>query len=261
MKWLLLAILISGLPAAAAYSGTFLDDFSDGNLDDWIVSTFPPESPNFIRFEDGYLVMDTIVGENELLEDPHRHVVLQLSSGNAEEWDSYSLACRIRFVDIQEVRPPESFTINVRKGKEHIGLAAQQNTQIHPLEQFILVTTYPPDATRNPENHKLEGLIRRQVLVPEPFLPIRLNQWLTVEIVAEKKSFEFYLADELVAHYVDKTAVPGTVEFATFSRMRVHLDDVVITGPNIPNTAGASAVNVETHLTTTWGEIKNSPRR
>lgn len=37
MKWLLLAILIAGLPAAAAYSGTFLDDFSDGNLDGWNV--------------------------------------------------------------------------------------------------------------------------------------------------------------------------------------------------------------------------------
>ena len=55
--------------------------------------------------------------------------------------------------------------------------------------------------------------------------------------------------------------MPGTVEFATFSRMLIHLDDVTITGPNIPNTAGASVVNLETHLTTTWGEIKNSLRR
>lgn len=261
MKRLSIAILIAGLPAIAAHSGTFLDDFSDGNVDGWIVSTFPLGFPNFIRFEDGYLIMDTIAGENELLEDPHRHVALQLSTGDAAEWDSYSLTCRIRFVNVQEVRPPESFAINVRKGKGRRGLAAQQNMQIHPLEQFIHVTTYPPDAKRNPENHNWEGLIRRRVLVPELFLPIRLNRWLSVEIVAEKKSFEFYLADELVAHFVDETAVPGTVEFATFSRMHVHLDDVTITGPNIPNTDGASAVNLQTHLTTTWGKIKNPSQR
>ena len=261
MNWLLIALLIVIAPLSAAYSGTYVDDFSDGNVDDWIVSTFPPGFPNFIRFEDWYLVMDTIVGGNEVLEDPRRHAALQLSTGNAEEWDSYSLTCRIRFVDVQEVRPPESFTINVRKGKGHIGLAPQQNMQIHPLDQFIHVTTYPPDAKRNFEKLKWEGLIRRQILVPEPFLSIQLNRWLPVEIVAEKKSFEFDLTDELVVHYVDKTAVPGTEEFATSSRMRVHLDDVTITGPNIPNSAGTSVVNLATHLTTTWGKIKNSPRR
>lgn len=261
MRWLQIALLIAALPIVAAYSGTFRDDFSDGNADGWIVSAFPPGFPNFIRFENGYLVMDTIVEENGLRDDPQRHVALQLSTGNAEEWDSYSLTCRIRFVDVQEVRPPESFAINVRKGKGRRGLEAQQNMQIHPLEQFIHVTTYPPDAKRNPENHNWEGLIRRHVLVPELFLPIRLNRWLSVEIVAKKKSFEFYLADELVADYVDESAVPGTVEFATSSRMLVHLDNVTITGPNVPNSAGASVVNLATHLTTTWGEIKSSPRR
>ena len=261
MRWLQIALLIAASPVVAAYSGTFRDDFGDGNVDGWIVSTFPPESPNFIRFEDGYLVMDTIVGENELLEDPHRHVALQLSTGNAEEWDSYSLTCRIRFVNVQEIRPPESFTINVRKGKGRRGLAAQQNMQIHPLDQFIHVTTYPPDAKRNPETKVPEGEIHRRNLLPENFPLIKLNRWLPIRIVAEKDAFEFYIDDTLVAQYLDKTAAPGTVRFEALSEMLVHVDDVNITGPDIPNVRGAQSIHPDGHLATTWGEIKNPSQR
>lgn len=62
MKWLPIAILIAGLPAAAAYSGTFLDDFSDGNLDGWNVQ-FSLEFPDSVRIENRYLVMDTTTGK------------------------------------------------------------------------------------------------------------------------------------------------------------------------------------------------------
>ena len=53
-----------------------------------------------------------------------------------------------------------------------------------------------------------------------------------------------------------KTAVPGTVRFNVRSEMLIHLDDVVITGPGVPNIGGASSVNPEAHLATTWGKNK-----
>ena len=62
MKWLPIAILIAGLSAIAAYSGTFLDDFSDGNLDGWNVQ-FSLEFPDSVKIKSGYLVMDTTAGK------------------------------------------------------------------------------------------------------------------------------------------------------------------------------------------------------
>ncbi len=79
--------------------------------------------------------------------------------------------------------------------------------------------------------------------------------------MAEIDAFEFYIDDNLVAKYLDETAGPGTAKFEVLSKMLVHVDDVKITRPDIPNIRGAQSIHPEGHLTTTWGGIKNSPRR
>ena len=66
MKWLLVVMFIAVSPTIVAQSGTFLDDFNDGNLDGWHVLMAPePFIPNLVRLENGYLVMDTRVGKND----------------------------------------------------------------------------------------------------------------------------------------------------------------------------------------------------
>ena len=84
--------------------------------------------------------------------------------------------------------------------------------------------------------------------------PIELNRWIPIEIVAEKDLFEFHFDDHLVARYRDEKAGPGTVRFSTHSGMLVHLDDVRISGPRIPNIGGPHRVAPEARLATTWGE-------
>lgn len=42
MRWLPIALLMAVSPVVAAYSGTFLDDFSDGNLDGWEIRQVAP---------------------------------------------------------------------------------------------------------------------------------------------------------------------------------------------------------------------------
>ena len=91
--------------------------------------------------------------------------------------------------------------------------------------------------------------------------PIKLGRWLPIRIVAQGNNFEFHFDDNFVTQYEDEDAVPGTVGFQISSRMVVHLDDVVITGPEIPNIGSPLSVNPEVRLATTWGEIKGSPRR
>ena len=64
MKWLPMTLFIALSPVVAAYSGTFLDDFNDENLDGWRIFMAPePFIPNLVRLEDGYLGMDTRVGK------------------------------------------------------------------------------------------------------------------------------------------------------------------------------------------------------
>ena len=48
------------------------------------------------------------------------------------------------------------------------------------------------------------------------------------------------------------------MNFLADAGILVHVDDVTITGPGVPNIGGPHGVNPEALLATTWGEIKNS---
>ena len=126
MKWLLMVLLIVVSPAITAYSGTFRDDFNDGNADGWLISGLPPRFPHLVKFEDGYLVMDTVIGENELPEDPFKFVSLELRTGDAENWDSYTLTCRIRFAEVRGGPGSGFFNIDVRSSMGRFELVADK---------------------------------------------------------------------------------------------------------------------------------------
>lgn len=259
MKRLLIALLVVVLPVITAYSGTFVDDFSDGNLEGWNVLTAPPVHDDFVRLEGGHLVLDTAHKENDPPLFKFRDIFLELRTGNAENWDSYTLTCRIRFKEF----PPEEEEGRLLYVAVRADGVAQQRMLILPVIQTIQVITIPPDAQKiDPETGKVPRHIHRGTLIHKDLRrPIRLNRWLRIKIVAERHSFEFHFDDNLVAQYEDETAVPGTVRINVRSEMLIHLDDVVITGPGIPNIGGASSVNPEAHLATTWGKIKQPWRR
>ena len=259
MKWLLIALLIVIAPLSVAYSGTFLDDFHDRNLDGWHLWTHPPGIALPVAFKDGYLVIDTRIEKNELPEGFFKLVSLELTTGNAEDWNSYTLTCRVRFAEAPQ-EEGAIFSVRVRRGKGHFDAPAEQAMLVLPADQHIQISTIPPDAKRNPAK-ELKGIIVRETFgLKNLRQPIKLNRWLPIEIVAEKNYFEFHFDDNFIIQYEDETAVPGTVQFQVDSGMLVHLDDVVITGPDVPNIGSPQSVNSEARLATTWGEIKNSPR-
>ena len=261
MKWLLIALLIAVSPVITAYSGTFLDDFHDRNLDGWDVSIHRPGIASPVAFKDGYLVIDTTIEKKELPEGFLKVVFLELRTGNAEDWNSYTLTCRIRFAQAPQAEGG-LFSIRVRLGKGHFGVSALQQMLVSPVHQHIQVDTIPPDAQqRDPEKGVKGRIVRETFGVNNLRRPIKLHRWLPIEIVAEENFFEFHFDDNFVVQYEDETAVPGTVAFQVGSGMVVHLDDVIITGPEIPNIGSPQSVNPEAHLTTTWGEIKNPSRR
>lgn len=246
MKWLLLAVLIAGLPAAVAYSGTFLDDFSDGNLDGWDVQ-FSLEFPDSVKINGGYLVIDTTAG-NKDVPALARTVAAEIEIDDEQNWESYTLTCRVRFPG-ELIREFPQFNIIVQRRKGRFDLMAGQVLSVFPIHQRLQVDTIPPDA--KPDHDNIIAIVRR----------IKLDQWLPIKIIVDRDYLEFHFDDRLVTQYEDKTARPGTVRFRVAHGMLVHVDDVVITGPRIPNIGGPHSVNRETHLATTWGKIKNLSHR
>lgn len=159
MKWLLVVMFIAVSPTIVAQSGTFLDDFNDGNLDGWHVLMAPaPFIPNVVRLENGYLVMDTRAGKNDnpaILEI----LFLELEIGNAENWDSYTLTCRVRIAEVSQGYNP-SFHISVRSREGHFDVMTEQRMFILPTRDLVSVVTFPPDAKIAPGG--VDGIIHRE---------------------------------------------------------------------------------------------------
>ena len=267
MRRLLIAVLLAVSPVIAAYSGTFLDDFSDGNLDGWHihVSPGPPFPPvaNLLKFEDGYLVIDTMFrGQNHL-------VLLELRAGDPEKWDSYTLTCQIRFEFKEDLELGASFHLNVRYSE---GAEVQRGNETFTQDNFqellvllapkpeIRVFSYHPNKAFPVEGDAVSRVTRAKFSLERLEQPIA-DRWIPIKIVAKKQVFEFYFDNQLIARYEDGKARPGTVRFVKNRGAPVHLDDIAITGPRIPFLGGPHSVAPEARLATTWGELKNSPRR
>lgn len=255
MRRLLIALLLAVSPVMVAYSGTFVDDFNDGHLDGWHIESAPgPPFPHadLVTINDGYLVIDTMLADQTYL------VTLKLNIDGAEKWDSYTFTCRVRFREVQQ-KPPVPFDFRVRRDSN---VHASQYMCVWMRIQRIMVRTAPPiDINDLPLNNGRGGIVRASVEFEDLRRPIEKNRWYPVKIVAKKNDFEFYFDDDLVVEYEDKEAVPGTVAFDANGGIHVHIDDVAITGPRIPNIGGPHGADPDAHLATTWGEIKDSSRR
>ena len=266
MKRLSIAFLLAVSPVVAAYSGTFVEDFNDENLDGWhlLMIPAPPFFPivDLLKFKDGYLVIDP------MFRGQRHSVSMELRTGNVEEWDSYTFTCRIRFEFKEDLELGASFHLyvrysvgpEVRRGNETF---TQDNTQamwIHLApKQEIRVFSYHPNKAF-PVGNAVLSIHRAKFSLNRLEQPIA-DRWIPIKIVARGKSFEFYFDNQLVARYEHGKAGAGTVRFAKHGGAPVHLDDITITGPRIPFHGGPHGVAPEAHLVTTWGEIKNSHRR
>lgn len=197
--------------------------------------------------------MDTTAGKRA------RTVAAEIKIENEQNWDSYTLTCRVRFSsELIWENPQFSITVQGRKGQ--FDLMTGQVLSVLPIVQLLLVYTIPPDV--KPDQDNMINIIRRADFGPERLRRrIKLDQWLPIKIVVDRAHLEFHFDDRLVTEYEDGTALPGTVRFGAAFGMLVHVDDVVITGPRIPNIGDPHNVDLNAHLATTWGDIKNAPRR
>jgi hypothetical protein len=87
-------------------------------------------------------------------------------------------------------------------------------------------------------------------------LGIKINTWYHVKSVMEGSDFEFYVDDDLVTSFVSNAIPTGRVGLC-IGGCAAEFDNVVITGQDVPD-AGPSglAVNLQSKLATTWGQIR-----
>ncbi len=93
MRLVLIAALSALLLVFAANSGTFLEDFNGDNLDEWHIQLAPGSPfPNLVWLEGEHLAMDTITERGT--------AILTWRRGFEEDWDTYTVTCRVRFMDV-----------------------------------------------------------------------------------------------------------------------------------------------------------------
>ena len=263
MRWLMIVALLTVSSTTAAYSGTFENDFSNEHLDGWNIHIDPKPAfrpvPHLLNFEDGYLVLN----KNRVAQE--HSASLELGTRNAEEWDSYTFTFRIRFKGVPE--PGAAFYTEVRRSdvvaNEIPNPANSHNAQsmwiLLDERQAIHVLTFR--LGQPPLGWAPDEIIHRAKFGFERLERPIASRWIPIKIVAKENHFKFYFDNQLVAKYEDEKAGPGTVLFHTNMKIVVHLDDIKIWGLRIPNIGGPYGVPSEARLATTWGEMKDLPRR
>jgi hypothetical protein len=71
----------------------------------------------------------------------------------------------------------------------------------------------------------------------------------------EKEHIEAYLDNELIADFDDKSEDSGKIGLGA-KCIEARFDNVVITGPEIPDGGPGFAVTSQNRLATMWGSIK-----
>ncbi|MFQ6042252.1 MAG: hypothetical protein ACE5PV_15460 [Candidatus Poribacteria bacterium] len=99
-----------------------------------------------------------------------------------------------------------------------------------------------------------------KALAIAPFQNIRKDVWYTLKAVAQGEQLEFYVDNKLVLEAKDNAFPAGKAGFAVQNGgggpLEALFDDFIMTGPEVK--AHDQAVEPQSKLATTWGEIKRS---
>jgi hypothetical protein len=216
-----------------AFAGTWMDDFEDGDFDGWEV--YNPEPEEIWRVEDGEC-------SGQWANSPAgwwSGIELMLES--AASWRDYSIVCKAKLVE--KLGGDPSFCIAFRVLPTWEG-DSQNDYQAHVRPDAKKATFYEVERNK----------LRKISEVPLPF-DISKDTWYELKVIAEGEHFEFYISDELIGSFDDDSRPSGTVILGVASA-KVHFDDVVITGPEIPDGGPGFAVTYQSKLAAIWGSIK-----
>ncbi|MBM3240319.1 DUF1080 domain-containing protein [Candidatus Poribacteria bacterium] len=212
--------------ALPSLAGMWRDDFEDGDYDGWWQSAGTPGK--------------WVVEDGEVSGEVTGNVSGELVTGKPK-WRDYTIECKIKFLG---------------GGMRYGGMVARYQDTIRSYWFFLLVGVGAQGG--------LSTVGPLEVKQAQQF-PVEFGTWYKLKLEVDKNDFKFYVGDKLLIEFNDNTFDSGLVGLFVIDA-HVHFDDVIITGPEIPDGGywdpakhpGEKAVEPKGKLAATWGEIKRS---
>jgi len=225
-------LLGSALPASG---GMWRDDFEDGDFKGWtVVNTRGGNS--VWEVESGRLIAE----RKDLWGS---HIILDESIS----WKNYELEFEAMIE--QSLNPKFTFV--------GIGVRVSDNSKNFNDIGSVLAFNWNGHQGKIIYARAIKGAQEFELvdIVEQPY-PVEMNKWYRVKLSAMGNQFRSYIDDVLQREFSFDGYKSGGVLMAAGGCI-AHFDNVVISGPEIPNGGpGFTPIHPQAKLTTTWGRIK-----
>ncbi len=226
MRSITILLLVFLIPISAQ-AGTWVEDFEDGNLDGWTVSGGGEWS-----IQDGKL-SGRFIGGGGLPS------VIRMEPS---AWKDYTVEAKVFLLEKLGGHPEMAFCLRLNPVAWHAyGFClhfANNHAEIYRHRGFNA------------------GAIQRLASNPRQMSD---NTWYKVKCSVSGNHLSFYIDDELCAELDDPGLESGTVAIY-ISNMHVLIDDIVITGNDIPDQGlaqNSKSVKPLDKLAATWADVKH----
>ena len=223
------------LPANLTFAGTWRDDFEDNKTNEWEIFNLVRQHEKW-RVSDGVAVrqhekwrVSDGVAIGEIFEDPF----LSLWRTGEQDWEFYTLSCRMKLDDDKTLPPRIGLTLHDRgdEGSRYLFLI-NFDTNIASISKEI------PGG----------GIV---------LSPVEVEKGIWYDIsgtVFEDGSLEFLINGEIVISAFDRSPLDGGLAGLVVQNAQASFDNVQISGDNIPNGGPTKSFDVapQEKLTTTW---------
>ncbi|MBM3211997.1 DUF1080 domain-containing protein [Candidatus Poribacteria bacterium] len=226
-----MAILVFSMMALYSYAGTFTDNFSDGNMDGWVLNIagaggdWKVENGELILQSRGFSAKGFKIGEND--------------------WQDYTIQVNIKITKHIVTAIWEQAGIGFR--------LLTDNNDILISGYYLALGT--PGADKKELRTYFYDFVNSQSfnLRSVPF-EWKLDKWYVLKAVIEGNSFKHYVDDKLMMEYTDSNSANGTIGLSVTGSTEAHFDNFSMTGHDIQG--NSESVYAQDKLTVKWGGIK-----
>jgi len=238
----LIFVILTFVLSSLAIAGTWIDDFNDGDLAGWrMLVCFWRDRIVVLDEGNWFFENGAIVGG-----DDNQGKRYDLYTGDMS-WTDYIVEVSVKLSKRLEDCPEDTgvwLIARSQEGEGKIGLNGYVVGMIiwHGFQVLRGGFKYVNGFDSN-----------NQILA----LPSEANRWYRLKINVEKDLITGFVDDVKVYELRDGTFTSGLVGIAV-NGVKATFDDLMVTGPNIPDGGPGHSVNPSRSSVTTWANIKRS---
>jgi hypothetical protein len=235
---------------ALIWGGTFRDDFEDGDMEGWQQYLAGGVS------EGGWSVSDGIlIGQRPTSWEAF------LTIGDSS-WRNYTMECDAMFTELFPTEWGDIFHYIDIVGRfredelVYLGLTFRPENGNYDQIQVVEQVFFPGTGMKIlPISLVFAAVWSGSKWTHYDQIPynLELKRWYHMKAVMKEDTFTFYVDDVLVTSFTSSAIPTGGIGFA-IGGVVAHLDNVVITGDDIPDTV--TTVDPKAKLATTWATMK-----